>query len=810
MAQFDKGSILPIALHEEMQRSYLEYAMSVIVGRALPDVRDGLKPVHRRILYAMYELGLTPDRPYRKCARVVGDVLGKYHPHGDQAVYDALVRMVQDFSSRAPLISGHGNFGSVDNDPPAAMRYTECRLAALGLEALLADVHEEIVDFVPNFDGSQLEPSILPARLPVLLLNGSDGIAVGMATKIPPHNLSELIEATLALMERPELTSTDLMRYVPAPDFPTGGEIVVGDGLPEFYTQGRGSITMRGVAQVEDIQPGKGRHRRTAIVITEFPFQVNKAAWIEKVADLVNQGRIADISDLRDESDRDGIRVVIELKREAQPEVVLNQLYKFTPLQSNFGAILLTLVDNEPRQLDLATYLQAFIEFRLATLRRIFSRDLERAQARSSELVAMQAALENLDAVITILRQARDAAVARTQLQDVLALTAPQADTILAMPLRRLTGLEQEKIQTELQQVMARITELEQLLRDRESLLRYLKKDLKALKKQHSTPRRTRLVTEAEPEIAVTDLIANEAVVIQHTTKGYVQRWPIATFNRRQGLGLETEVEDCSLEALSAMTLDQMLVFAASGRAYSLPVHSVPATSGRSKGTPLTALLPEDNRIASVVVPAPETMPWLIVLTQQGRLKRLPLVEFRDLRADGLMALRLKEDDALGWVALAEANDTIAIATVSGRLLRLGLDQVPELGRAAQGVQALRLRRHEQIVGLCTCREPLVLVTRQGYGKRLDPETVRLVERGGIGTQALTFTSKQDGLVSLLSLPQSQTLGLYTSGQRLLRLSVAEVPLRGRTVAAERLLETAPAEVISHVYAAGLPEAPTS
>ncbi len=809
MAQFDKGSILPIALHEEMQRSYLEYAMSVIVGRALPDVRDGLKPVHRRILYAMYELGLTPDRPYRKCARVVGDVLGKYHPHGDQAVYDALVRMVQDFSSRAPLISGHGNFGSVDNDPPAAMRYTECRLAAVGLDSLLADVHEEIVDFVPNFDGSQLEPSILPARLPVLLLNGSDGIAVGMATKIPPHNLSELIEATLALIERPELSSADLMRYVPAPDFPTGGEIVVGDGLPEFYTQGRGSITMRGVAQVEDIQPGKGRHRRTAIVITEFPFQVNKAAWIEKVADLVNQGRITDISDLRDESDRDGIRVVLELKREAQPEVVLNQLYKFTPLQSNFGAILLTLVDNEPRQIDLATYLQAFIDFRIETLRRIFSRDLERAQSRSTELTAMQAALDNLDAVITILREARDAGIARMQLQDVLALTAPQADTILAMPLRRLTGLEQEKIQTELQQVTTRITELEQLLRDREQVLRYLKKDLKSLKKQHSTPRRTRLVTETEPEIAVTDLIANEAVVVQHTTKGYLQRWAVTTFNRRQGLGLESGVEDCGLEPLAAMTLDQVLLVAASGRAYTLPIHTLPATSGRSKGTPLATLLPGETMIASLVVP-PETEQWLVLLTQQGRLKRLPVAEFRDLRADGLMALRLKDDDALGWVALAAATDTIAIATVSGRLLRLSLDQVPELGRTAQGVQALRLRRHEQIVGLCTCREPLLLVTRQGYAKRLKPATVRVVERGAIGTQAITFASKQDGLVSLLSLPESQTLGLYTDAQRLLRTAVATIPLAERTAVGERLLVTNQAEAISHVFAAGLPEPPTS
>lgn len=493
------GQVIPTALHTEMQRSYLEYAMSVIVGRALPDVRDGLKPVHRRIIYAMHELGLTPDRPFRKCARVVGDVLGKYHPHGDQSVYDALVRLVQDFSSRYPLLAGHGNFGSVDDDPPAAMRYTETRLASIAHEALLAEIGDATVDFTDNFDNSQQEPVVLPAQLPILLLNGSSGIAVGMATNIPPHNLGELIDGSIALIDRPNLSDQELLEIIPGPDFPTGGEIVYSNGVRDAYLTGRGSITVRGVVQVEEFQPARGRHRRNALIVTELPFQVNKAAWIEKIADLVNNGKIEGISDLRDESDRDGMRVVIELKRDADTERVLRELYRQTPLQNNFGVILLALRNGQPQQLSLRQLLEEFLGFREQTLTRRYSHELDQANQRSHILEGLLKALENLDVLIDLLRHAPDGTTAKHQIQEQLGLSDRQADAILAMPLRRITGLERQNLQAEFDELAQKRAQLERLLRDRRELLKALKKDLRSLKRQFSDPRRTRITGEIPP-----------------------------------------------------------------------------------------------------------------------------------------------------------------------------------------------------------------------------------------------------------------------------------------------------------------------
>ncbi|NJP21137.1 MAG: DNA topoisomerase 4 subunit A, partial [Hydrococcus sp. CRU_1_1] len=479
------GQIITTALHVEMERSYLEYAMSVIVGRALPDVRDGLKPVHRRILYAMHELGLTPDRPYRKCARVVGDVLGKYHPHGDQSVYDALVRMVQDFSSRYPLLAGHGNFGSVDDDPPAAMRYTETRLASIAHQAMLSDISEAIVDFTSNFDNSQQEPVVLPAQLPLLLLNGCSGIAVGMATNIPPHNLSEVVDGLVALIDNPQLADEKLWQIIPAPDFPTGGEIVDKSGITEAYRTGRGIITVRGVARVETVHIGKRRQREgQALVITELPYQVNKSAWIEKVAELVNQGRLEGISDLRDESDRNGMRVVIELKRDTNPRKVVAELYQHTALQTNFGAIMLALVDNKPTQLSLRQLLEEFLRFREETLTRQYSNELEQSQKRLHLLSGLLVALNNLDAVIDILRNAPDGTTAKASLQERLEISDSQADSILAMPMRRLTGLERQKLQTEHEELETRINQLQILLSDRNELMKSLKKELRSLKRQ--------------------------------------------------------------------------------------------------------------------------------------------------------------------------------------------------------------------------------------------------------------------------------------------------------------------------------------
>ncbi|MEO1133279.1 MAG: DNA topoisomerase (ATP-hydrolyzing), partial [Cyanobacteria bacterium J06639_1] len=701
------GRVVPVELQEEMQRSYLEYAMSVIVGRALPDVRDGLKPVHRRILYAMHELGLTPDRPFRKCARVVGDVLGKYHPHGDQAVYDALVRMVQTFSSRFPMLDGHGNFGSVDADPPAAMRYTECRLAPVGDACLLDQVGEAIVDFVPNFDGSQLEPTVLPARLPMLLLNGSDGIAVGMATKIPPHNLGEVVDALLLTIDRPDVPLEKLLKKLPGPDFPTGGEIVNGNELADVYRKGRGAIALRGVASFEEVHHGKGKHRRTAIVITEFPYQVNKAAWMAKVADMVNHGRLSGISDLRDESDRDGIRMVVELKKDARPEIVLNLLYKHTTLQTNFGAILLALRDSEPHQFSLKELLQDFLDFRIETLTRIFNQQLDRDRDRLEELEAMLMALEHLDETIDCLRNAPDGSTAKIQLQDLLECSPNQADTILAMPFRRITGLERDRLENERSEVAAKIAELEVLLNERDRLLDYLKKELRSLKKTYNNPRRTAFAdAEVTPDLEEADLIPNAPAIVQVTQKGYVRRLQPAAFDRqaKASQGIQTDVEDFVLQAQATELHQDFLALTETGKAFSRKVHEIPATTGRSRGTPLVALLPTRDPVATTVTLAdyPEGTDW-VLLTRQGRVKRFPLAECTNLTARGLTVLKVKDDDALGWAVLCDApvSASVAIATSAGRVLRLPLvDQVPVMGRTAIGNQALRLRRKESIVGM--------------------------------------------------------------------------------------------------------------
>ncbi|MFL0792838.1 MAG: DNA topoisomerase (ATP-hydrolyzing) subunit A, partial [Prochlorococcus sp.] len=486
--------VQPIALHQEMQRSYLEYAMSVIVGRALPDARDGLKPVQRRILYAMHELGLTPDRPYRKCARVVGDVLGKYHPHGDQAVYDALVRLVQTFSSRHPLLDGHGNFGSVDDDPAAAMRYTETRLAPIANQGMLDEIGEDTVDFAANFDGSQQEPTVLPAQLPFLLLNGCSGIAVGMATSIPPHNLEEVVNGLITLVRKPELSDEKLLEIIPGPDFPTGGEVLMGSGIRETYLRGRGSIPMRGCAHVEEVHPGKGRHRRNAVIITELPYQLSKAGWIEKLADLVNDGKIGGIADIRDESDRDGMRIVVELRRDAEPEKVLADLHRRTSLQSNFGAILLALVNGQPQQLSLRELLQTFLDYREITLIRRTSHALRKTEDRLEVVEGLITALNALQAVIAMIQEAKDAAAARASLMVRLEINERQADAVLAMPLRRLTGLEQESLRKEVEELRREREQLQLLLQDRDRLLEALVEELRNLKKRFGTPRRTRLV----------------------------------------------------------------------------------------------------------------------------------------------------------------------------------------------------------------------------------------------------------------------------------------------------------------------------
>ncbi|MGD1858757.1 MAG: DNA gyrase subunit A [Leptolyngbyaceae cyanobacterium] len=797
------GQVVPTPLHTEVQRSYLEYAMSVIVGRALPDVRDGLKPVHRRILYAMYELGLIPDRPFRKCARVVGDVLGKYHPHGDQAVYDALVRMVQDFSSRYPLLAGHGNFGSVDNDPPAAMRYTETRLAAVSFEALLDNIGEATVDFIDNFDSSQQEPIVLPAQLPNLLLNGSSGIAVGMATNIPPHNLGEVIDGLIALIDRPTLSDDRLFELIPGPDFPTGGEIIDIKGVQDAYRTGRGSIPVRGITQLEEVRPGRGRQRRTAIVVTELPYQVNKAGWIEKVADLVNNGRIEGIADIRDESDRDGMRVVIELKRETQPEVVLSALYRQTQLQHNFGAIMLALDNGQPQQLPLRAILQAFLDFRETTLIRQYRYDLEKTENRLHVVEGLIRALENLDQLIDILRHAPDGTTAKVSLGEAFELSDRQCDAILAMPLRRLTGLERQNLQTEFDELTAHRAELMRLLNARNELLKSLKKELRSLKKQFGDERRTRIQSEAERQEETEQLAEilaehkEEEVVLEFTQKGYVRRSSTRAYQRRQARQPAIdrqefqEDEDPTLQTETANTTQELLVLTRDGKAFTLMIGDIPQASRQSKGVPLVNLLPnsagtDPEEIATQLVLTEDVLTHdLILLTQQGRIKRVPLSEFQNLTGRGLTAMKLKKGDELAFFTLAKAGEQLAIATSGGRLIRFAIDDdnLAVMGRTAQGPQALRLRKQEGIVGCVRIQDDgdcVLMVSLAGFAKRLPISGIHLGARGGIGTQAFLFKQKTDNLVAIAPSPAGGEVTVITTQSRCAQIAIDSVPRQGR------------------------------
>ncbi|MEH2180565.1 DNA gyrase subunit A [Nostoc sp.] len=816
------GQVIPTALHTEMQRSYLEYAMSVIVGRALPDVRDGLKPVHRRILYAMHELGLVPDRPYRKCARVVGDVLGKYHPHGDQSVYDALVRLVQDFSSRYPLLAGHGNFGSVDNDPPAAMRYTETRLAPISHEGMLTEIGEETVEFVGNFDNSQQEPTVLPAQLPFLLLNGCSGIAVGMATNVPPHNLGEVVDGLIALIDNPDLPDEKLFELVPGPDFPTGGEIVGEAGIREAYTTGKGGILLRGVATLEEIPAARGSKRRTAIIITELPYQVNKAAWIEKVADLVNQGRLQGISDLRDESDREGMRVVIELKRDTNPQEVLQHLYQQTALQMTFGAILLAIVDGQPRQLSLRQLLQEFLRFREETLNRRYNYELGKAQSRVHLVEGLLKALSNLDEVIQILRQAPDGSTAKINLCNQLDLSELQGDAILAMPLRRLTSLEQKNLQQEFEQLSEQIRLLELLLSDRRELLKALKKDLRSLKRKYSDPRRTKIKEEQksraeeqksraeEEELKSSEPV--EEAILEFTQRGYVRRTQPSGKKSKAENGLHDN--DFIIQTVLTDTGKDLLILTGGGKVYPVNVGEIPLTTGRSpRGKPLITMLSstaqgtQEAVVSRFLLPENLETRQMILLTKQGRIKRLSLGEFTNLTRRGITILKLKDDDELSFTQFTAPGEHLILASSGGRILRFAVndEQLPIMGRTAMGLQAFRLLRNQQMVGCVTVGkdDQLLLVTQEGYAKRMAASQLRAANRGDLGTQALKFASKTDNLAGMvMAMPSlrdatrtagyanaSGEVALVTNKERVVRIPMETVPLLGRDVKGESILQ---------------------
>ncbi|SAY38428.1 DNA gyrase subunit A, partial [Candidatus Synechococcus spongiarum] len=626
-----EGRIVTTDLRGEMSRSYLEYAMSVIVGRALPDARDGLKPVHRRILYAMYELGLTAERPFRKCARVVGEVLGKYHPHGESAVYDALVRMAQDFSMRAPLIDGHGNFGSVDNDPPAAMRYTESRLQALSTSALLEDIESETVDFLPTFDGSQQEPTVLPARIPQLLLNGSSGIAVGMATNIPPHNLSELIAGLDALIGDPQLSDQQLLQMIPGPDFPTGGQILGRRGIKETYRSGRGSIPVRGVATVETLH-AKGRPDRDAVIITELPYQVNKAALIERIAELVNEKKLEGIADIRDESDREGMRIVIELRRDAYGQVVLNNLFKLTPLQANFSTNMVALVKGEPRLLSLRQLLETFLVFRIETVERRTRHLLHKAEERDHLLQGFLMALKDLDEVIRLIRAAADTSAARSQLEERLGLSSQQSEAILQMQLRRLTALEADKIRLEHEDLLAKITDYRHILAHRERVSVIIRTELHQLGPRFATERRT-VILDAEGDLEDIDLIANERSVVLLTSGGYLKRMPVREFvatnlGTRGKAGTRSERTEQVRLFISCSDHDTLLLFSDRGLVYALPAYKVPIASRTAKGSPIVQLLPisrEEDITSLLALSDFSEDRHLLMLTQAGFIKRTPL-----------------------------------------------------------------------------------------------------------------------------------------------------------------------------------------
>ncbi len=860
------GQIVPTALHQEMERSYLEYAMSVIVGRALPDVRDGLKPVHRRILYAMHELGLTPDRPFRKCARVVGDVLGKYHPHGDQSVYEALVRMVQDFSSRYPLLSGHGNFGSIDNDPPAAMRYTETRLAGIGDQAVLGGISEAIVNFSSNFDNSQQEPVVLPAQLPILILNGCSGIAVGMATNIPPHNLGEVVEGLIALIDNPDLSEEKLVEIIPGPDFPTGGEILDDTGIREAYRTGRGIIPVRGVAKTETIIiEGKRRRERTAIVVTELPFQVNKAAWIEKIAELVNLGKLEGIADIRDESNREGIRVVIELKRESQPQQVLAALYQQTALQTNFGAIILALVDNQPRQLSLKQVLQEFLRFRETTLTRQYGDELQQASDRLHLVEGLLLALQNIDRVVDILKNAPDGTTAKYRFQAELGISDPQADSILAMPLRRLTGLERQKLETEATELQTKIQQLETLLHNRQEFLKSLKKELRSLKKKFADSRRTKIRTgksgdrKQETEGKKQDSVVKKQETVPmkkfsppqtkevslptpHTPHPTPHTpHPTPSFKaevKKQENKVKKKSESENAPSLSLFTpqeppenaillldaedkigwttaeervLDRgliiyqqaiekrenFLVILDNAKAYPIATREVPPQANQpvliSSLLTKTAQKESEAVLNQFFLTEPQKNQELLLLSQQGRIKRLPINELEGVGSRGLSLMKLKEDDRLYAALFTHEGLDLAIATSSGRVLRYPVREelLPIMGKSAQGVGILRLRYGENLAGCVSLphRENLLLISGLGYGKRLAIENLRLSQLGDLGSPALQFVNKQDNLAAMVAARAGSIVLLSTNQNRKLSLEVETVTVTGKDGTGSQLVK---------------------
>ncbi|MGE5572482.1 MAG: DNA gyrase subunit A [Bacillota bacterium] len=802
MVQPIDGKVIPINIEDEMKRSYLLYSMSVIVGRALPDVRDGLKPIHRRILYAMSELGLSPDKPHRKSATIVGEVMGKYHPHGDAAIYDTLVRMAQDFSHRYPLIDGHGNFGSVDGDPPAAMRYTEARMAKITLK-LLADIDKETVDFIPNFDESLKEPTVLPARFPNLLVNGSAGIAVGMATNIPPHNLGEVIDGVIMLIDNPDASVKELMMAIKGPDFPTGGLIMGRDGIRDAYTTGRGSIKMRARARIETSSGGK-----TRILVTEIPYQVNKARLVESIAELVRDKKIDGISDLRDESDREGMRVVIELRRDANPNVVLNQLYKHTQMQETFGVIMLVLVDGQPRVLNLKETLHYYVEHQKEVVTRRTRFELAKAEERAHILEGLKIALDNLDAIITLIRESRTPDIARQGLMKKFRLSEKQAQAILDMRLQRLTGLERKKIEDEYVDVIKLIAKLKAILADEKRVLEVIKEELLAVKQEYADPRRTE-ITSAATKIDVEDLIAEEDIVVTLTHQGYVKRLPLTTYrNQRRGgrgvAGMNTKEEDFVEHLFVTTTHDYILFFTDKGRMYSVKAYEVPEASRQARGTAVVNLisLPPGESIRAVI-PIREFADdrYLVMATRQGIIKKTALSMYDNARRSGIIAIDLADGDDLVSVKLTSGREELIIVTSHGQSIRFEEDEVRPMGRVAHGVKGISLTPGDTVVGMDVVRKDcdLLVVTENGFGKRTPLAEYRLQSRGGKGIKTFKVTPKTGPAADVKVLTGDDELMIISAEGIIIRMNAADISQQGRSTQGVRVMKLEPGDKVVSV-----------
>ena len=789
----NNNKIIPVEIAEEMKNSYIDYAMSVIAGRALPDVRDGLKPVHRRILYSMSELNLTPDKPYRKSARIVGDVLGKYHPHGDTAVYFAMVRMAQDFSTRGLLVDGHGNFGSVDGDSPAAMRYTEARMSKLSLE-LLRDIDKETVDFIPNFDESLKEPSVLPSRFPNLLVNGSNGIAVGMATSVPPHNLGEVIDATIQLIDNPECTVEDLMQNIQGPDFPTSAIIMGKESIADAYRTGRGKVKVRARACIEELAKG-----RQQIVVTEIPYQVNKAKLVERIAELVKDKKLEGISDLRDESNRQGMRIVIELKRDANANIVLNNLYKHSQMEDTFSIIMLALVNGVPRVLNLKQILYYYLEHQKDVVTRRTKFDLNKAEARAHILEGLKIALDNIDAVIRLIRASKTTQEAKTGLIEKFNLSDVQAQAILDMRLQRLTGLERDKIEAEYQELLKKIERLRAILADEKLLLNVIKKEILEIKEKYADERRTE-IRHAEGEIDMRDLISDEEITITLTHFGYIKRLPSDTYKsqKRGGRGvaaLTTREEDFIKELVTTTTHSRLLFFTNRGRVFRLDAFEIPEGKRQSKGTAIVNLLqlaPNEKIATLIAIDAKDEDKYLLLATKKGIVKKTKREEFKNINKSGLIAIGLRADDELIDVKLTDGNKDVLLVTKDGMSIRFDENDIRHMGRTAMGVKGITLSDDDEVVSMNLSDEgtDLLVVSENGLGKRTDITEYRSQIRAGKGIKTYNNSEKTGKIVGAEMVNEDDEIMIINSDGVLIRLRVSDISIFGRVTSGVKLMKT--------------------